>query len=356
MRIAAILLAMIAVAAPAAGQALTWNGFALLRGESSTSTSAPFTEDGISAQAQLAIDWRPSVRWGAHVHLIARDDPDGSHRGSVGITEAFLEANAGADAHRLRVMAGAFFLPTSRENVDALWESPYAITSSALNSWFGEEFRPVGIDVAYTAFRRATIGATVFRGNDTFGGMPADRGWAIHDRWSLLGEHVPTTAPGVFTSLSAETDDRLGWAGRARWSGDRFLVQVTHIDNRSDGETYGDLVNWDTQFDLVSAEYSLREWTAAAEAGWGPTAVQTPTGLYVEDIAAAYLLVSRRMGDFRATLRQDWFRVDHEQDDAALTAALLWSPRGLWRTGIEVTTTGEDTRVMGEVRFYFGGR
>ena len=32
----------------------------------------------------------------------------------------------------LRLRAGSFFLPTSRENVDLLWTSPYSITYSAL--------------------------------------------------------------------------------------------------------------------------------------------------------------------------------------------------------------------------------
>ena len=37
----------------------------------------------------------------------------------------------------------------SRENVDALWENAYAVSSSALNSWFGEELRPIGFDVSW---------------------------------------------------------------------------------------------------------------------------------------------------------------------------------------------------------------
>jgi hypothetical protein len=354
MRIVAVILTMLAAATAASGQALQWNGFALGRGESASSTEPPFGEDGFSTQVQLGLDWRPAMRWSGHLHLLARDDPDGAHRGTAGIVEAWIGGNLGPEQHRLRVIAGAFFLPTSRENVDSLWESPYTITSSALNSWFGEEFRPVGVDAAYTAFRRATVGVTLFRGNDTLGGLPADRGWAMHDRWTLLGEHVPTTAPDTFTSVSAETDDQLGYALRARWSGEILLAQYTRIDNRSDGRRYGDLLNWYTEFELAAAELTLGEWTLAAEHGWGPTEVVTPVGIFVDDLTAGYALISRRFGAFRGTVRGDWYRVYDEQDDTALTAAFFWSPRGQWRTGVEVTTTGEETRAMAEVRYYFG--
>ena len=40
------------------------------------------------------------------------------------------------------------FLPTSRENVDPLWQSPYTLTLSSLNTWIGEEVRLAGLDVA----------------------------------------------------------------------------------------------------------------------------------------------------------------------------------------------------------------
>lgn len=329
------------------------SGFAVARGSTPTG-GVPFYDDSLASQIQVGVDWRPSPMYGAHVHLLGRDDPQQSDRGAAGIVEAFAELNLPAGPDRVRVLAGAFFLPTSRENVDALWESPYTITSSALNSWFGEEFRPIGVDVAWTTRDSFTIGGTVYRGNDTFGALPAVRGWTIGDHWALLGEHLRVD-DRVFTSVSAETDGRLGWSGRVRWHDDRGSVQYTRIDNRSDGKLYGRLYNWTTIFNVIGADYTIADWTFAAEMGWGPTSLVVRDNIYTDPLQTAYALASRRIGSTIVTLRQEWFRKEHDvPNDRATTAALLWNPPGRWRPGVEITTSGGDTRVLVEARYHFG--
>jgi len=186
-----LLVVYLAIAtAASASDALQWSGFALLRASNAT-TAVPLDDDTFAAQLQIGVDWRPSMTLGAHVHLIARNDADHGKRARVGVTEAYLEQNLHRGDGRLHIMEGAFFLPTTRENVDALWESPYTITPSALNSWLGEEFRPIGVDAAYTLRHSLTGGITVFTGNDTFGALAAGRGWMMRDHWALLGEHLP---------------------------------------------------------------------------------------------------------------------------------------------------------------------
>jgi hypothetical protein len=291
------------------------------------------------------------MTFGGHLQLAARTDDRRSLRGHVGIVQAYLEQNVERGEHRLRFTEGAFFLATSRENVDALWENPYTITSSALNSWLGEEFRPIGIDAAYTFRRTWTAGATVYRGNDTFGALPAVRGWSLHDHWALLGEHLPVDEE-YFTSVSAETDGNLGYAGRLRWNNDHALLQLTHIDNRSDALEYGHLFNWDTRFTLAAAEYTLDDWTFAAESGWGITDIIVDGVRYPTDIRASYLLVSRRFENFRATLRGDEY-AGGPVEGHALTAAVLWSPRGRLRTGVEAVIAGDERRVLVDLRYSF---
>jgi len=350
-RISLLTIALLAFASGANAQALQWNGFALVRGSSSVD-SGPLQHEQLSAQVQLGLDWWASPAFGAHVHLLGRSDDDG-RRATAGVAEAYAELNLRPGSDRLRFRGGAFFLPTSRENVDALWENPYAITSSALNSWFGEELRPIGIDASYF-HRRAFAGATVFRGNDTLGALPADRGWTLDDHWTLLGERVPVDAES-FTSVSAETDDRLGWAARGGWNGDRLFVQLTHFDNRSDGLEYGELFNWGTRFTIVSAEYTRDDWTFAAENGWGPTFLIAGGRRYTDDIQAGYALASRRWPRARATVRVDSFSVDDTRENA-VTLAWFWTGIPRLRLGGEVSATDDSRRVLLEARYLFSGK
>lgn len=325
----------ILLALPASAEVLRLSGFALGR--------AATENEALSGQVQLGIDWRPSMTLGAHVHLLARSNEDDSKRGRVGVVEAWLDQNLERGDHRWRFVEGAFFLPVSRENVDALWESPYTISSSALNSWMGEEFRPIGVDAAYTFRRCFTIGGTAYRGNDTLGALPAVRGWETHDRWTLLGEHVPVDEE-YYTSVSAETDGRIGWSARARYNTDRFLVQIVRIDNRSDALEYGELLNWLTRFDIASIDVTQGDWTFLAEGGQGFTDVIVEGDRYRTPLRTGYVLVSRRLGSSRASVRAETW-----DGGNAVTAAYFWSP-GKMRIGGEARSDG---RVWLEVRYYF---
>jgi hypothetical protein len=341
-----------------AAESLQWNGFALLRPQT-PSTGVPLDDDSFSAQVQVGLDWRPSVAYGAHVHLLARNEADGSRRGRVGIVEAYLEENLRRGSDRIHLMEGAFFLPTSRENVDSLWESPYTITSSALNSWLGEELRPIGVDASWThRLARAgaltgsavTGGATVFTGNDTFGALPIDRGWALRDHWAVLGEHLPVNAT-FFTSVSAENDHRLGWSARARWNNDHANVQFTRIDNRSDALRYGELFNWATRFNIASADYTRGGWTAIGETGWGSTAIQGRRR-FSAGIRTSYLLLSRRISTFRVSIRGDQYEVSTRHGHA-VTAAVFWESRAPLRVGVEGIAADGEKRLAVEARYRF---
>lgn len=362
-----ILLTIATVASGA--DSLQWSGFALLRG---SSTSGPpssrnggtgrFDEgDGpaLSSQAQLGIDWTPSLFVNAHLHLLAHED-------HIGVPEMYVDATLRPRGDRVRIRAGAFFLPGSRENVDELWETPYTITPSALNSWLGEEFRPIGVDVDWS-HRGFGAGATLYRGNDAFGAVPVAYGWTWSDRWTALGEDIPAFLPGteeLISSVSEEVDGRVGWAARARWIGENVVLQLTRIDNRADGLQYGKLLTWDTQFNIVAAEYSNERWTIASEYGWGPDAIPE----FILDLETGYILVSRRFSRARASLRFETFdNTSNFGDDdrgSAMTAALFWEPRGPLRVGVEVIAVDTKragipesaNRVAVELRYRFSKR
>ena len=349
----ALVATVVAPAVRALGsETLQWSGFLLLRAVGEQRRPSAFDDHPISSQLQLGIDWRPAVAVRAHLHLIARSDSNGSRRGNVGTAEAFVEVTAHPGAGRLRILGGAFFLPGSQENLDELWESPYSITSSALSSWLGEEFRPIGID---TSFRQDhfNAGVTLFRGNDTLGALPADRGWSLRDHWALLGEWLPADDT-FFSSVSAETDHRLGWAGRGGWSNDSASVELTHFDNRGDALPHGLLYGWRTDFSILSASWKNGDWTVTAENGWGPTRIRVGDATYRNDLQAGYLLVSRRVHDWRFTIRGERF-TNGETTQHAWTAASLWQVRRQVRAAIEITQLEHARRAEIEVRYRFGG-
>jgi len=338
-------------AAASADKKPIFSGFALLGGASQP--QGAFIAEPVAAQLQMGIDWYPSPALGAHVHLVGRTDGGDSKHGVLGIAEAFVEGNLFSDTSRLRVRGGILFLPTSFENIDALWENPFTISSSALNTWLGEELRPVGVDTTY--FNNGfMLGATIFRGNDTLGALPPVRGWALSNRWTLAGEKVPVNSR-VFTSVSAETDSRLGWSARGGWTGRHLSLQYSYLDNRSDGLRYDDLYNWNTKFHIVGGGYHAGAWTFAAESLWGPTFLVVRGRQIVSDISATYFLMSRQFAHGRISFRGDVYN-DGELQDEALTLTYMWTPTRELRAAAEVSTTGGTSQVRIQLRYRLKAR
>ncbi|HEX8154987.1 MAG TPA: hypothetical protein VF698_17775, partial [Thermoanaerobaculia bacterium] len=103
MRVLLVLAMCIAAVPCRAADALDWSGFALLRAANGAN-ALPLDDDGVSAQVQIGLDWRPSPGFGAHVHLLARNDDDGSQRGRAGVVVAYLEQAFERGEHRLRLV------------------------------------------------------------------------------------------------------------------------------------------------------------------------------------------------------------------------------------------------------------
>jgi len=99
--------------------------------------------------AHLGLDWSPSEVLLVWLHGTARTEPGAAGGWRAGLVEAFVQYRPElTPAVALRARAGLMFPPTSRENVDPLWQSPYTLTLSAVNTWLGEEVRLGGLDVA----------------------------------------------------------------------------------------------------------------------------------------------------------------------------------------------------------------
>ena len=115
----------------------------------------------------------------------------------------------------LRLRVGHFWLPTSRENIDPLWTSPYTITYSAWNSWMGQEVRPLGADLQISPSFYFSLGGTAFVGNDTMGTGLAAHGWTFGNRLSAYNE-VIAAAPDTTRPFGTDIDHKIGDSERIR--------------------------------------------------------------------------------------------------------------------------------------------
>jgi hypothetical protein len=378
-RLAAALCAALAVPSADAGE-LTLQGLAAGRGIAAESRppwiagaygrlgegeDANAFEALARAEAHLGIEWTLSDVVLLRLHGTARTEPDAAGGERAGLTEAFLQLRPELrPGLTLRLRGGLQFLPTSRENVDALWQSPYTLTLSAINAWIGEELRPVGLDAVVhlgePGGSRFELGGMGFGASDTAGTLLAWRGWAMGTRLSVVSETLPlpplpTLAPGAAfgeqqaegTSPIDELDGRLGWHARGRWSRSGVgLVQLAWTDTRGDRALHDGQYSWATRFASAGAEAQLGRVRLVAEGLWGETGMGFRSGPHVDlGIRAGYALVSwSSTGDaLRLTARYDAFQNEdrdgvaepNEESGWAVTIAALYAPRPWVRFGLE---------------------
>jgi len=351
-------------------QTFTLDGFLSGRGVSADKEYRSWLERGQGrfdargdqafALAQLGADWTPNEHFDVHVSGLARHEPSSFGGRRAGLTEAYFDVAGGG----FQLRAGQFFLPTSRENKGPLWTSPYTLTWSALNTWIGEEVRPVGADLQWKSEFYWTIGATAFRDNDTSGTLLAWRGWAMTNRLTVYNEPLPLPPLQDFIGFQKDVthpfthdlDHRTGFAERVRYTlPERADIQLTHFDNRGDQLLHGGFPGeyaWRTRYSQISGEIGTTSaTTAAVEWMWGNTRMGLPQFAHVNtDFQAWYALVTHKFGRNRVTGRIEQFSVTdkahasrdvYDDHGRAWTAAWLYDFTKTLRGGLEfVQITG----------------
>lgn len=276
----------------------------------------------------------------AHVAAMAYDDDVSS---PVDLTEAYLEWRPlTRSANRYRFKFGAFYPRISLENTGPAWTSPYTMSSSAINTWVGEELRAYGAEFSVSRRPQALGGAhsfslfgSVFYNNDTAGGLLAWKGWSVHDRQSRLRDEiplppVPQIQPGMwfdaqdaYITPSLEIDDTFGFYLGAEWLVNRrFLVRAMHYNNRTDPFGFEDgQFAWRTGFDSIGVQATLpgdvglfAQWMDGYTV-WGTIM----NGAYAVDVefASYYLLLTKALDRQRFSVRFDSFQTD-ENDQVPL--------------------------------------
>lgn len=379
MRIAAAILLLLA--APLSAQStFDLSGYAAVRGVDA-SGPASWLERGFGrleagggetqlfASAHAGLDWAPSNYFDVHVSGTARRDPEEFGGEQAGLVEAYADVRLIRGFDELQLRAGQFFLPTSRENRDPLWASPYTINFSALNTWIGQEVRPIGADLSY---RHTTDGgnvitaaATAFQGNDTMGTLLAWRGWSTGDRISTYGEVLPLPPIGSLDTyffrqrddgskpFGPDLDGKTGYSARLRYSiPQRGSIQYTWLDNRGDLELYRGEYAWATRFQLVGVDWGDPDgFAVAAEYIKGTTEMGTFANYVESGFHAAYLLVSQKKNRTRWSARYEVFgasELDHTDAERNDEDGRAWTLTWMYDVSRSIRAALEYTQVSGD--------
>lgn len=286
---------------------------------------------GRIAEASLIFLPKFSWDWSGVVHVKV----DSQQKQPVDIIEAFLRYKpVPKSEYRYEAKIGAFFPPISLENKGIAWTSPYTITSSAINTWVGEELKTLGGELTVTReFDDFDISLTgsAFIANDPAGTLLAWRGWALHDREAGIFDQLPlapirSIEPGGSVERQApwvepfhQIDTRVG--GYVGLTIDHYALgklSLLYYDNQSfdrafDGFQYA----WDTYFSSAGYETTLPgDIELLSQFMIGNTSMGTRPllGSKVDnDYWSTYLLLSKRFGKHRLSIRYDHFEV--EDDD-----------------------------------------
>ncbi|HEY0525095.1 MAG TPA: hypothetical protein VGD08_17010 [Stellaceae bacterium] len=301
----------------------------------------------------------PRIELTPEILAVATARYDSGQDPRFGVTEAFVRYRpVSTTAFRYTVKAGAFFPPVSVENEGLGWTSLWTLTNSAINSWIGEEVRPVGGEgrVEYrTGGALGTVEAigSVFAANDTAGTLLGERGWSLTDRITPLGGHV--REPDLFAGgnppansrVFDEIDSTPGYYVGASWDvPDYGKTTLIYYNNKADIGANPTTSAWHTRFWSAGYSGEFGDFVVMAQGMLGDTRVghvvfDTETKFY-----AAYALVGWNITDeWRLAARIDQFGtsgfnpadgINRSEHGHALTVDLGWRPKPWLRLSGEV--------------------
>jgi len=318
------------------------------------------------AEIQLALEWSVSDSLLVYLHARGRNEDATASTKPFGLVEGFVEYTAYEnETDALTFQLGQIFLPTSHENTNALWQSPYTLTFSSWNTWIAQEFRPVSFNMSYqtetTEGNQLTAAVGVFQGNDSLGSQLAWGGWRMGRRLSVTNEVLPL---GPLFSLAdnaafgdqrndgskpfaADLDKRLGIHAQLIWRNpESFNIRASYVDNRGDRALYQGEYAWDTTFINLGFQSQLSsQWELLGEFSSGSTGMGTGIALVDVDFENIYLMASWKGEANRVSLRYEQFEVvekdfsiaeNNNDDGSAWTLAWFYQNDSPWRFAVEL--------------------
>ena len=288
------------------------------------------SDDGWKVESQLgnvSLAWTPQLGWSLGATVVG--SLQGGQRTEAGLSEAYLTFRPmRAEKIGFSARAGLMWPPISLEHEGSDWHVRDSITPSAINSWIGEEVRPVAAEGTVTANLgqhklRAT--AALFAANDTAGTLLTFRGWALHDRTTLAGHHQPLPPLGEFEyyqppfthpllDVKPGFAHRPGYYAKLAWAPPipvRF--ELFRYDNRADPEAVNEDVEWGwrTHFNHAGLAADLGsgvQLKAQAITGRTRMGYEEAGRRWIDNrFRSAFALLTRPFGSIGVTVRAEAF-------------------------------------------------
>jgi hypothetical protein len=302
--------------------------------------------------------WQPQLTWSLSGTVVG--SLQGGERTEAGLSQAYLSFRPmRSTKFAASARAGLMWPPVSLEHEGADWHVKDSITPSAINSWIGEEVRPVaaeGTIAATLGEHQVRATAALIAANDTAGTLLTFRGWPLHDRTTLAFHRQPL--PPLDAEIAAYQAPfshplldihggfahRPGYYAKLSWQPPiPVRIELFRYDNRANPEDVNSDLEWGwrTQFDnfgMVTDLGSGAELKAQAMQGRTRMGFVDGDRRWIDNrFRSAFVLLSRPFGPFGMTVRADAFDtrnrgsdVDSEYDDKGWSAMIAgkreWGP------------------------------
>ena len=185
-----------------------------------------------------------------HLQLNYSDHEDRTHSTEkIGIVEAYISDEVFT---LFNARLGYLFPEISLEHTEVGWNTKYTITPSGINSWIGEELRPLALELSLKK-NNWSFQLAGFSGNDPFGAIISYRGFAFHDYQAVIGSRLhmqPTDVQGsTWTAPFREIDGRVGVYSKVGFSRPKFKAEVFYYNNLANSTIQkGNDYAWETEF------------------------------------------------------------------------------------------------------------
>lgn len=332
----------------------------LQRGTGQTRYSPDDSIELGQALTQISYDFGSAISFHSVLNYQTQQD------NQLGISQAYFKYKpVWSPVVKPTFKAGIFYPEMSFENTDIGWLSPYTYSFSAINSWIAEEQRTGGLEIKLDfrgkkrAAHKFSVTGALYKGNDTLGTMLAWRGWAVHDRQTVVNETIffdryPSIAPGTrlgaqaaWVEPSREIDGNVGFYLGGEWNyRNKSRVRYFYYDNNGEVDlrlARGGQGAWKTRYHSLAWQYRFtKNWRLIAQTIHGDTAYWF--NAVALDFEASYVMMNYTKDQHRFTVRYDkfetvdtdgWMTDINDGDGNSMTIAYKYDINENWRIGAE---------------------